>query len=197
VRGTIDGLPNAQPLGDRLPARMRDESALRFTAGLDSVLAPVLTTLDCLSAYLDPRLAPADFVAWLAGWVGLAVADGTPPERVRELVRRAPDLHRLRGTADGLGAHVWLVTGCRVEVRDSGGCVGSTRPGTPLPGRAEPGVHVRVTTPPGVVVDTDWLDAFVAAAKPAHLPHSVEVVAADRPDDQPTTGTPSEASTPA
>jgi len=174
MRGTIDGLATPHPIGDRLPALfLEDEFAQRFTTGLDTVLAPVLVTLDCLAAYLDARLAPDDFVAWLTGWVGLVVDEGTPPERVRELLARAVDLHRMRGTAVGLGEHVRLVTGCETEVLDSGGCAWSTEPGSPLPGRAAPGLHVRVT---GAAVDPAWLDGFVAAVKPAHVPHTVDVV---------------------
>jgi hypothetical protein len=75
-------------------------------------------TLDCLSSYLDPQLAPDDFVTWLAAGWG------------------------------------WRWT------------------------RAPPrqGLHVRVTAHAGAVVDPAWLDRFVAALKPAHLPHTVEVV---------------------
>jgi phage tail-like protein len=177
MRGTIDGLPTPHPIGERLPALFQDdEFALRFTAGLDTVLAPVLVTLDCLAAYLDAELAPDDFVAWLATWVGLVLDEGTPPGRARELLARAIELHRLRGTAAGLGEHVWLATGCETEVLDSGGCAWSTEPGTPLPGHPQPGLHVRVAPRRGAEVDAAWLDAFVAALKPAHLPHTVEVV---------------------
>lgn len=177
MRGTIDDLPTGRPIGDRLPALFQDdEFVLRFTGGLDTVLAPVFATLDCLSAYLDPRLAPEDFVAWLAGWVGLALDEGTPPERARALVRLAVRLHRRRGTAAGLAEQVRLVTGHETEVRDSGGCAYSIEPGTPLPGGPEPGLHVRVKAPAGAGLDPAWLAGLVAALKPAHLPHTVDVV---------------------
>ena len=44
------------PIGEQLPALYADDDfAQRFTAGLDTVLAPVFSTLDNLPAYLDPR----------------------------------------------------------------------------------------------------------------------------------------------
>jgi phage tail-like protein len=36
---------------------------------LHEVLAPVVATIDCLGAYLDPALTPEDFLRWLGGWV--------------------------------------------------------------------------------------------------------------------------------
>ena len=73
MRGTIPGLGTPHPLGSGLPALyLEDDLAQRLLAALDEVLAPVLCTLDNLDHYLDPSLAPLDFVEWLAGWVGAA-----------------------------------------------------------------------------------------------------------------------------
>ena len=55
-----------------LPAMFHDDDlSQRLCGGLDDVIAPVPATLDSFWAYLDPALAPVDFVEWLAGWVGL------------------------------------------------------------------------------------------------------------------------------
>lgn len=70
-RAAVPGLPSRHPIGEQLPALYaEDDFAQRFTAGLDTVLAPVFATLDSLPSYFDPRLAPADFLSWLASWVG-------------------------------------------------------------------------------------------------------------------------------
>src|ERR1700730_1144995 len=64
-------LPSRYPIGGLLPALYADDDfAQRFTAGLDTMIAPVVSTLDNLAAYFDSRLAPEDFLMWLASWVG-------------------------------------------------------------------------------------------------------------------------------
>lgn len=177
MRGLVDGLESPHPLGTALPALFQEDGfTQRFTAALDDVLAPVFCTLDNLEAYFDPRLAPADFIAWLAGWVGLSLDDNWPVERQRALVADAADLYRWRGTARGLAAHVALYTGTVPEVVDTGGCDTSLTPGEPLLGLVEPRVTVRVRVPDPSTVDRRRIDAIVAAAKPAHVAHEIEVL---------------------
>lgn len=178
MRGLVPGLESPHPIGLRLPALYADDGfAQRFCSAFDDVLAPIFGTLDGLPAYLDPALAPDDFVDWLAGWVGLVVDEGWSLQRRRELVARAVALHRWRGTRTGLVEHVRLVTGGEVEIAESGATSSSTRPQSPLPGSDTPSLHVRVRVPDPAAVDVARLDRLVAAAKPAHLPHTVEVVA--------------------
>ena len=77
MRGIVPGLASPHPIGGTLPGLYADDSfAQRLCEGLDELLAPVLATLDCLPAYLDPGTAPLDLLEWLAGWVGIAVAPG-------------------------------------------------------------------------------------------------------------------------
>lgn len=181
MRGTVIGLTSPYPLVTLLPAVYQEEDPFiaRFTAGLDDVLAPVIATLDNLEAYVDPLLAPEDFLAWLAGWVGVTVNENAPVALHRATVSRAAELHRLRGTMAGLKATLELLTGGDVEVADSGGVAYSDSPGTPAPGDGRAWVRVAVRVPAG----TDWspdalraaVEAAVIAAKPAHVEHVVEV----------------------
>jgi phage tail-like protein len=177
-RGTVPGLASPYRLGDLLPAVYQefDPFVMRFTAGLDDVLAPVLSTLDCLDAYVDPLLAPEDFVEWLAGWVGATLDENAPLLLRRLAVARAAELHRSRGTVTGLRVALELLTGATVEVADSGGVSWSATPnGTPST-EDTPWLAVRVTVPPGIAVSDRVIEGAVAAAKPAHVPHSVEVI---------------------
>ena len=179
MRGLIAGLDSPHPIGMRLPGLYADDDfTQRFVSAFDEVLAPIFATLDCLPAYLDPQLAPEDFLDWLAGWVGLALDESWTIERRRELVSRAVELHRWRGTRRGIAEHVALVTGGEVEITESGAVSWSERPQTPLPGSDTPALHVRVRVPDPSTVDRRKLDALVAGVKPAHLPHTVEVVPA-------------------
>src|SRR4051794_35664644 len=112
MRNGVSSLPTPHPIGDRLPAiYLQDDFTQRFTEALDAVLAPVFATLDSFSGYLDPRLAPDDFLDWLAGWVALDLDERWTPLQRRALVANAVELHRRRGTRRGLAAHVRMITG--------------------------------------------------------------------------------------
>jgi phage tail-like protein len=181
MRGTVIGLASPYPIATLLPAVYQEEDPFigRFTAGLDDVLATVIATLDCLDAYVDPLVAPEDFLAWIAAWVGVTVNENAPVELHRASVARAAELHRLRGTVHGLRTSLELLTGGEVEVADSGATVYGNRPDTPAPGDPRPWLRVRVRVP----ADTAWspdallaaVEAAVQAAKPAHVQHTVEV----------------------
>jgi phage tail-like protein len=178
MRGAIDGLGTAAPLGAMLPAVFaEDDLAQRFTAGLDETLAPLHLVLDCLDAYLRPSLAPLDFVRWLAHWVG-AETDGTEPEALlRAAVATAARLHRVRGTRRGLAEAVRLAFGAEPEITESGAADWSARPLGPVPGEPRPRLHVHLRLPDPTPADHHRLERLVAAARPAHLPFSVRVTA--------------------
>jgi phage tail-like protein len=188
ARGLIEGLPSPHPVGSALPALYRHDEqgfAQRFLSGFDDALAPLFCALDNFSAYLDPALAPADFLGWLGGWLGLMLDDTWTREQRRRLLERAGELFSWRGTVRGLSALIELTTGAIPEIVESGGVAWSTGPDHPPPGRAEPLLIVRVhaTAPVGAGpgartegVDLRRLEALVAVARPAHVPFRVEVV---------------------
>lgn len=179
MRATIPGLGTPYPLGTLMPAIYQDDPAtMRWMAALDDVIAPVISTLDCLGAYVDPMLAPEDFVVWLADWFGTVLDENWPTGRQRVAVARSVALYRQSGTVAGLRELIELVTGCEVEVTDSGGVAWSQAPNTALPGADEPAVGVRVSAAPGRDLDLKAIDDLVAAAKPAHVAHRVESVLA-------------------
>lgn len=173
----VPGLGSPHPLGSGLPALYQeDDLAQRLLAALDEVLAPVVSTIDNLDRYLEPSLAPLDFVEWLAGWVGAAVDESWPEQRRRELVGRTAGLYRRRGTVGGIAEQVELATGGSVVVLDSGGVGWSVTPGAELPGTPRRQLAVRVAVDDPAAVDRRKVEALVAAAKPAHVSHQVEVV---------------------
>lgn len=178
-RRLVRGLPSPFPLGEMLPGLFQDdEFAQRFTAALDTVLAPVLCTLDCFPSYLDPRLAPADFANWLATWVGVAVDENWSLRRQRDVIVAAVELYSWRGTRRGIAELVKLYVGVEPTVSDSGEVATSPTPGIPMPGTEQPWVRVclRVSDPGSV--DAKRVAAIVASVKPAHVHHIVEVAAA-------------------
>ncbi|MEV7281575.1 phage tail protein [Streptomyces sp. NPDC093111] len=183
ARGTVPGLATPYPLGDALPAvYAEDDFGRRFVSGLDVVLAPLFNVLDSLEAYFSPALAPADFVDYLATWVGAELDGSEPLETRRRAVAAAVALHRVRGTRRGLVAAVRLAFGTAPEVVESGGAHFSVRPLGPFPGTPVPGLHVTLRVADPGAVDPYRLRAVVAAARPAHLPFTTTVTAASAPE---------------
>ncbi|MET8630442.1 phage tail protein I [Kitasatospora sp. NPDC004669] len=180
-RAAVPGLPSPYPIGELLPALFADDDfAQRFTAGLDTVLAPVFATLDNLPAYFRPRLAPTDFLDWLASWVAVDVDPAWPEEVRRAVVERAVELHRWRGTRRGLTERLRLVLGAGAEITDGGGVSWSTAPGAvPLPAVGAE-VLIRVWPldgpGPGAGLDEDQVLSVVRAGCPVHLTCRVEIL---------------------
>jgi phage tail-like protein len=177
MRGLVDSLPSPRPIGPELPAALQeDEFCQRLVTAFDEVLAPVFTTLDCLDTYLDPELAPPDFVDWIAGWVGVDIDETWTLERRRTLIEQAVALYRVRGTAAGLAAHIQLYSGVSPEMEDSGGCEWSQTADSAMPGSARPHLTVRLRVDDAATVRRTTVNRIVSASRPAHVPYEVEIL---------------------
>lgn len=176
MRAATDGVTMPYPIGSLLPAVLQaDPALLAWTSGLDDVLAPIVGTLDCLAAYVEPGVAPADFVAWLAGWVGVDLGERDDLDSRRRQVAEAVRAHRQRGTAVSLRRAVESAAGpgSRVGIDGLGEVVGHAAPTETA--RGEPLLLVRVRLGPSPRATVAELNQVVARAKPAHLPHRLEV----------------------
>jgi phage tail-like protein len=183
MRGVVDGLTSPTPLASELPAVYQEEDpfSVRLVEAFDAELAPIIATLDNLSAYFDPRLTPEDFLDWLASWVALELDETWDVDRRRAAILAAVDVLRRRGTAAGLADELRLATDSQIEVFESGGSAWSLDPMSPMVGSAELALHIRVLAADPSQVDVDRLDRVVRSAKPAHVPHRIEVVGVEPP----------------
>lgn len=180
MRGTSPSFTSPWPLAEQLPAPYQgDDFTEQFLSAFDDGLAPILATLDSLDAYFDPALAPPDFLAWLASWVGIELNQNWSPAQQRRLVATAVEVLHWQGTATGLALLLQRFLGIdpdAVTVEDTGGVTWSVTPrGTP-PGSHPPSVHVRVEVPEDDPLDERRLRRLVGATVPAHVAHDVEVV---------------------
>jgi len=176
MRGVVPGLVSASPLLHRLPGVYQEhEFTQRFVDAFDESLAPILATLDSLAAYVDPWLAPADFLDWVAGWVGVELDDAWTLEQRRAIVAGAALVHRRRGTARGIADAVSLSSDGEVTVLDSGGTTWSRTPGAEPPGEESPELTIRLAVDDPEAVDVRRLENLIDAIKPAHVPHTFEV----------------------
>ncbi|MCU1491789.1 MAG: hypothetical protein JWM85_3194 [Acidimicrobiaceae bacterium] len=176
MRGTVEDLRSPYVFSRLLPAIYQEDGFVeRWMSAFDTVMASIVSTLDNIESYFDPHVAPLDFVAYLADWVGVELDETWSDDAKRELVARAVELFKVRGTVDGLKQHVAIYVGTEPEIEESGACTWSETSSGQLPGNARPYLVVRVRVPDPEAVDVRRLDRIVAASKPAHLPHRVQV----------------------
>ena len=176
-RGLVRNLISPHPLGESLPALFQeDDFTQRFVSAFDAALAPIFATLDNFPSYLDPWLAPEDFLEWLGSWFGIVLDESWSLERRRALITRAFEFYRMRGTSAGLREQIEVLTGGSVELHETGGVASSTTAGGALPGSPNFALLVRVTVDDPASIDAARLDRLVMAAKPAYVTHKVEIV---------------------
>jgi phage tail-like protein len=179
MRGLIEGLPTPHPIGLELPGLFHDDDfTQRFTAALDEVLSPIFLTLDALEAYVDPWLAPEDFLEWVAEWVGVPLDQDLPVAQQRMLVARAASLYGWAGTARGIADVVEIYTGVRPEVEDTGGTSWSASPGGDLPGSPDAGVTVRLRVDDPATIDASRVERLLHQFVPAHVVATLEITKA-------------------
>jgi phage tail-like protein len=162
-------------LRGHLPAIYADgDFGMRMVAAFEAVLDPLVATLDNLAEHFDAAHAPRDVLELLSDWLALERDELRSGEERRRIVRRAPELMRLRGTRAGLELALSLAfPGIPFRIEDAGG--------------------VRISSDP----DGDWTDAptsfvvycdaaleqdrlaavarLIDQAKPAHVAYRLRV----------------------
>jgi phage tail-like protein len=162
-------------LRDHLPAIYADgDFGMRMMSAFEAVLDPLVATLDNLPEHFDAAHAPRDVLELLSDWLALERDELRSGEERRRIVRRAPELMRLRGTRAGIELALTLAF-----------------PGVPF--RVEDAGSVRITSDPA----GDWTDAptsfvvycdtpleqdrlaavarLIDQAKPAHVTYRLRV----------------------
>lgn len=101
-----------------LPAvYQEDEQSRDFTERFLSLFQTFFFRLegqiDHIARNFDADAVTGDFLRWLASWLTIAVDDNWSEEKLRVLVRKAPELYRKRGTRQGMEEIIELYTGSR------------------------------------------------------------------------------------
>ena len=150
MRAGIAGLASPHELVRPSRASTRNTRSPRsFVGALDDVLAPVLSALDNLPAYLDVSTTPDDLLPWLACWLGMSLDPGQATDRQREVLRLASQLHGLQGTRRGIELAVEAVFGVEATVQETGAADWSLEEGAPLPGEPFQAFVLQVSAPGG------------------------------------------------
>ena len=91
----------------------------RFLSIFDTTFRSIESILDKQAQLFDPRSTPAkqdpktgaDFLTWLASWIGISLDRHWPEDKRREWVRQAGSFFCLRGTREGLRRQLLLFLG--------------------------------------------------------------------------------------
>jgi len=171
-RRIVPGLRNPFPMINYTSALLQgDRIAQMLCASLDDVLAPVISVLDCYDSYLDPFVAPIDFVRYMSSWILVHPELGWDEEAVRKSLAHAMNFYSCRGTASGYIEYLSTVFDIDVEVTDTGSVTTSrdfTDPST-WPTAPEPAVTVTVRGRDGAPVNLELIRMVLGAATPAHV----------------------------
>lgn len=175
------GLATPHPLGSTLPALyLSDNFAQQLCAAFDDVLAPIFAILDCFPAYLDAGTAPEDMLDWLAGWIGLTLSDQGGAARKRASIAIGAAVLPERGTARSIGEAVRAAFDLETQIAESGATSWSITPDSAPAGDEVPDLLVLVVSDEPDAIDRRRLDEVVRSAKPAHVPHRIEIVPSRR-----------------
>ena len=141
----------------------------RFLLIFEQILTPLDRQIDQLYQYFDPRLAPPDFLPWLASWLGLVLDERWPEGQRRELIRAAVELYEWRGTRRGLSEFLRLYTGFTPEIIE---------PGVGKGAKADQAHRfvVRIKSAEPDKLDRALLMSIIDLEKPAHAGYKLEVM---------------------
>ena len=127
---TLQGQPGKVTHADNGPSRYlqylpaiysEDEFMGRFLKIFESILTPVEQTVGQIPLYFDPKLAPEEFLPWLAFWLDLVLDREWPVAKRRRLISYATQLYQWRGTRRGLETYIEIYTGVRPVITEHHG----------------------------------------------------------------------------
>lgn len=151
-----------------------DPSTGRVLTGLERHFDPGVRAAG--SALGPEQRAPAAFLEWLSGWVGVVLRGHMSEIQRRELIARAVPLYRKRGTREGLEQLLAVQSTLRATITDA-----STppRPGAPdVSGHGPHFFHVHVSTSEGSIDairrQREIVEQILDAEKPAHTIYRLE-----------------------
>jgi phage tail-like protein len=162
--GDVVNRPQPSRLLAYLPAIYADDPFLGGYLNLfDAIWQPLERQIDQLHAYVNPRLAPRDFLAWLGTWLDLVLDENWPEARRRTLIRYAADLYARRGTAGGLRDYLAIFLNVVPDILEDGGDANPFH------------FTVVVRLDVGTIVDEDRLRRIIEEEKPAHTTYTLRL----------------------
>jgi phage tail-like protein len=85
----------------------------RFLSIFETVLSGYEETINHIHRLFNPLSTPREWLSWLAAWLGMVLDSNWPEDKKRELIKRAPELYKKRGTLEGLKEYIEIYTGLK------------------------------------------------------------------------------------
>lgn len=94
----------------------------RYLLIFESLLAPVIWTIDNFDMYLSPEVAPGEWIEWMSSWFDLLILPELPSENQRRIMEQLGWLFLRRGTPSGLERLLELYFNVAPEIIEHGNC---------------------------------------------------------------------------
>lgn len=91
----------------------------RFLSVFESTFVGIEEGIESVTRLFDSAGVPVEDVPWLGEWLGVEIDETWPESAQRELIDRAPELFRKRGTRAGVVRTIGIFLGDSVEVPDT------------------------------------------------------------------------------
>jgi phage tail-like protein len=122
-RGPLEPLkgipPDVSSWLQYLPALYSDDPFVgRFLLIFEALFAPDEWIVDNFDLYLDPRLAPPEFLEWFGQWVDILTPGTIPETRQRAIAGELGMLFLARGTRTALSRHLELAFGAPPQIEE-------------------------------------------------------------------------------
>lgn len=106
-----------------LPSIFSDDEFLgRYLLIFESLLSPIVWTIDNFDLFLSPEVAPPQWLQWMTGWFDLLLLPELPIERQRQITQQIGWLFLRRGTPAGLQRLLELYFGVTPEIIENEPC---------------------------------------------------------------------------
>jgi phage tail-like protein len=177
-RGHVDNLETPFPLIQSVPPMLaQDTFVQRMMPAFDEVLAPIISTLDCLDSYFDPELTPEDFLRYLSSWVNSHTEDELSVPGLRHSVATAVAMSAWRGTTSSLHTRFFPYDLEDIVLEEGGGVTVSTIATDPetWPDAAPMVATVTITPSKDNPNSMDNIIQLIKDYAPAHLQLNVVV----------------------
>lgn len=165
-----------------LPAVYQEgDFGMRFIGALETLLDPIVAVLDALPAHFSADYAPRDVLNLLSAWLGIELDESQTPAQRREMVRKAAELSRRRGTRAGLELALSLAfPQLPLRVEDLGG----VRTSPPEGGMDAPAATFIVYCDKPIAEEQQAAVArCIEQYKPVHTTYRLRVKAARKKDE--------------